>query len=478
MLCVSCQLFGGRPQHVMFFDKDKRPLIVPHELNFRHQDQVERKYTNSLRRFGNVPGVRGEPWFQVSQGGGAPYKAITYSTLSRSMYRAVEEDPANPLIIASIERGLPNCILFDENMPDDCVGWLRDWHNSFHEGSSVSFLELLKLVKDAHADWVAHADASGLKTRSCGSGENSYEARRYKFVTEQHPNKWDSRNHFEATLAVYNYLKDKSVYENVCTILGDITDFTKRGFRGDIALHNMHSITTCMREFDVDKTIPQDDIKLLLQESLKFCVPTGPPISTNKQAGYRSSLSFYFDRHSSDLVAVIKTPMDGSTVYKKAAQSAKKILQPAKPIKPQPRSQKSGAKSRRLEDLAVSGSNKENLVGVVEMDNRQCRQKYWIDDLVGSIAHIFDAMTAANVKVSAENVSKIKSLLYSVSLEFAFAHVVTFKNIKYDKWSSLRDAVQAFVREFAAAATNADASADGNGGDGCPDGTGSARVAG
>ena len=170
-------MLPGADQMLPFYSSDGAELLVDHPLNCRHQTLVVKEYCESVLKNGNVPGVRGAPWAVLSTGNTPPYKLITYRTLSKAVYMAKKVAPENPLVIASIEAGLPNAVLFDCRIPEDVVIWLRDYHNGFHNGASTSFVEVLKAIPQLEADWFVFATKHSLTVRGCGTGDASWTAR-------------------------------------------------------------------------------------------------------------------------------------------------------------------------------------------------------------------------------------------------------------------------------------------------------------
>eukprot|EP00969_Alexandrium_andersonii_P260489 11516635-Alexandrium_andersonii.AAC.1 len=88
--------------------------------------------------------VHGEPWAQEPSDPNAlfPYRLITFKTISESVYQARAFHSDNAYAQATIQAGLPKVTVFNRRMPDKVTPWLRDIHNSFHEGSKYGFMEL------------------------------------------------------------------------------------------------------------------------------------------------------------------------------------------------------------------------------------------------------------------------------------------------------------------------------------------------
>jgi hypothetical protein len=81
---------------------------------------------------------------------------LSFGTLATAVYEAFKKDPENANVKRTILAGLPNAVVFHPRLPDDVIIFLRDLHNKFHEGSSISFVEVLQMVHDADCDWKSH----------------------------------------------------------------------------------------------------------------------------------------------------------------------------------------------------------------------------------------------------------------------------------------------------------------------------------
>ena len=68
-------------------------------------------------------------------------EALSFGTLATAVYKAYEKDPDNANVKRTIAAGLPNAVVFHPRLPKDVIIFLRDHHNKFHEGSSISFAE-------------------------------------------------------------------------------------------------------------------------------------------------------------------------------------------------------------------------------------------------------------------------------------------------------------------------------------------------
>lgn len=106
---------------------------------------------------GVIDGVRGAPWVVMnSDDVQGSYLLLSFGTLATAVYKAFEKDPDNANVKRTIAAGLPNAVVFHPRLPKDVIIFLRDLHNKFHEGSSISFVEVLQMVHDADCDWKSH----------------------------------------------------------------------------------------------------------------------------------------------------------------------------------------------------------------------------------------------------------------------------------------------------------------------------------
>jgi hypothetical protein len=208
------QVNGGSPQTIPWYTASGQQNIAPHPLNLRQQSQVINEYIMKMKQFGCIPGVRGEAWLVAPSAPGEPYLAISWGSLSRAFYAAHLEDPDNVLLQVSAKRGLTGAIVFESGLPDDCVEWLRDWHNQWHSGSGVSFCQTLQLCPKVDAQWSAHADAMGWTWRGGGTdGTSSFEARRWSFVDAEFNGSLKSKNFMESCLRLWGNLRDLNIFE-------------------------------------------------------------------------------------------------------------------------------------------------------------------------------------------------------------------------------------------------------------------------
>lgn len=98
------------------FEQRKR-TVVRHQLNNRQESSVKATYIASVKMRGVCEGVRGEAWLvqpEPNPSIGAqqnPFRALSFGSLSEAFYCALNEEPTNPNLIASLRRGLESRLL-------------------------------------------------------------------------------------------------------------------------------------------------------------------------------------------------------------------------------------------------------------------------------------------------------------------------------------------------------------------------------
>ena len=99
---------------------------------------------------------------------------------------AAKRSPNNPQVKMTLQRGLPNALVFQANMPADVCVFLVRLHNAFHTGSSSSWLELLGDLRNVESRWATHRLEHGIVSRG-GTGAESYERKYWAFISTQFP---------------------------------------------------------------------------------------------------------------------------------------------------------------------------------------------------------------------------------------------------------------------------------------------------
>jgi hypothetical protein len=189
--------YGSGVQDIGFYDDAGNELMIPDETNERHQSAVIRSWAQSVIKWGNIQMVRGAPVAVDSppskpgDTGGAPFRMLTYNSLTRAMYMAAKMSPESPTVQRSLQIGLKSVQRLRHCTPTIVKTWVRDYHNQFHDGSGVSFLETLKSVLEIERAWLAECHSTGVQVRATGSAE-TYEQLCIKYIQAQFPMKVQS----------------------------------------------------------------------------------------------------------------------------------------------------------------------------------------------------------------------------------------------------------------------------------------------
>jgi hypothetical protein len=273
------------------------------------------------------------------------------------------------------------------------------------------------MTPEVAAKFSNYADQQGWTWRGGGTGE-SFESRRWTWVNNTFPKRYEGRTQYETCVRLCNNLKDLGAFDQICDLAGNICDFLRPGFVGTTALTNTLRLTTCLKEFDGE--VPKSDLVLILLEAFKFIVPTGPPDSCDKSKGVRTSVPWVFDRVAGELFDYLKADMGESVVSKKASAKA------------------AGKAKAKAKAAAKKGAG-----AAVAIPPEVFRSKQFLDDLVNSIESVFASCGEAN----GETKLKVKSLLYSLGLEFCWKGEIKFLGTTHSAWSTLRESFRKFTFE-------------------------------
>ena len=143
-------------------------------------------YFKNILKDGVLQSCRGRPHVVAKEGSG--YFMLTTGTLTTSLYRACKSHPDNAQVQASVRDGLKHCKQYDSQTPEDVLDWLIKKHNEYHQGSgNESIVKFVEMVDSIDKAWRMHADEAGISCRE-GRGENTYNKRCWRWITEKYPN--------------------------------------------------------------------------------------------------------------------------------------------------------------------------------------------------------------------------------------------------------------------------------------------------
>ena len=253
-------------------------LMRRHPINNRSQQQVLRQYVASVKEVGNIPGVRGQPWGVLSDGGdGRPYLMLTYGTLSAAVYIAASEDPQNPNVQMSIRNGIPGATLLHPRTPRDVLEWLRDWHNSFHSGSAISFIEILDKIIEVKAEWQVHCMKNGITVNSCGKGgELQYGKAMWTWIEQRFGKQViSSENVYVNGKILIGVLQKHKLYDKFKLLMCDITDFRNPQISNPAVIENMRAAVRVLSKKLSSTFSDMAEFELVLFEIFKMVTPHG-----------------------------------------------------------------------------------------------------------------------------------------------------------------------------------------------------------
>lgn len=140
------------PDQSLPFASRVRNLARHSVFNPRQQEGVKAAYVKSCKARGICESVRGEAWATQptanDDGRMGPYLLISSASLVEAFYTALNEEPGNPNLIATLRHGIQVRILSSRTPPGICK-YLTKLHNRFHGGASTNFLELIGFIPDA-----------------------------------------------------------------------------------------------------------------------------------------------------------------------------------------------------------------------------------------------------------------------------------------------------------------------------------------
>ena len=426
---------GKKNVTIDWFNNDTHePNFKPHPDNERHQTVVVESYIESIARQGVVAGVRGKPFALLFRGGTPPYLLITWGTLSRAFYEAVRRFPDNHLIQTSLQGGLADVTLLSERTPPDVYKWVRDYHNQFHGGSSMTCIQVLTETEEIEANWTAHCITNGVTTRS-GVGENTYSNSLWAWLNQKYPNRYNSMNEYESVKSAVHFLKKVGCFEVVCKMLGDLVDFRNGAINNHNILMNIHTYTVCLDK--IKDSVDEATLVDCVCEGLKFMAPLSNMAVEASKFGRMAP--WILQKFTPAAIKLVLTPVEGSVVYTRKAK-VPKVKKPSPKVPSKAGTGTSEAKAK-LRKVKASDTPPEVLTPTVAVSTEDgdmtSRPKVWLDDVLAAIDSAF-ATAPGGIDIPDKQAKKAQWLSYA--LEFCWAKEVAISSKKHTTWSSLRDA--------------------------------------
>ena len=150
---------------IPYLKPDKSPNVIRHPLNDRSQGATAEALANSVEQQGAIAGVRDHAWAVKGKNAGDCCQMLTWGHLCEGVLLAAARSPDNQYVISTLERGVGNATIFNQNTPEDVLHYLIRMHNTFHHGAGTSFLDLLSDLKGIEVKWVAHRTREKIQSR-------------------------------------------------------------------------------------------------------------------------------------------------------------------------------------------------------------------------------------------------------------------------------------------------------------------------
>ena len=169
------------------------PTFVTHDLNYRRHDLWDQELATSILERGIVPGVSGESWSQYSKDCSMPLRSISWGSRTNVFYIAHKKQPESKIIKKELENGLVTT-RFHDLMPKAVVDFLVSFHNTFHKGAGVSFLDVQADAPALEQEWRSFCKESGQTVRGIGAGR--YEATMMAYIMKAGGDKLDNAEQY------------------------------------------------------------------------------------------------------------------------------------------------------------------------------------------------------------------------------------------------------------------------------------------
>ncbi len=474
---------------INFYDKLDPTSATKHKLLHRHpvnlnrgQDGTLQQYKSGVLKYGVLPHCRGcaiavpRPTSNVdTQHEFQSYWLVGHTTLTESVYMAVDEEPSNEQVVASIEQGLPDPLVLSPRTPKDVLLWIKDEHNRWHVGAGMTVLEYMENSQDASSGWLAELNRMQKKSRDFPTcGKDTYRQTMQDFILAHYDTfkKWQ---HYQDCSSFVNNMKIKKLYDKLVKSLTKQGEFLNVKVNNATVVHNFHKLYNCIMGSEFVSVHVEDHLAMFLMEALSMCFPLRDDPDRYIIADFLGNK-----------VEGFNAPMKGSAVHKSlqrknlvraSSQIGETVADEheatiSKQYKEQ-QTNKSNATKRKAEVAAQDGNQtplqkqariKEEKTNIKKSDKalkglertqaqnaslelvseqmgegETMREKMWLDD---AIACVFGPLT--KVASARQDQAVVQEMVRTI-LVFAFQGKVTFGGSQHLKWSSLRKAVRSEI---------------------------------
>lgn len=402
--------------HTNFPFHSRQVGIVRHQHNQRMHSGIKKAYVKSCCARGICEGVRGEAWLTEPKPDSfghrtGPFQALTYGSLCEAFYSALCQEPENQNLHRTLGRGF-EARVFSHKLPDSIAKYIVKMHNRFHGGASTNFVELVQVVPDVEFQLTKWKSENGVNWSS-----EDYEAKCANWLRSHQDfgetfSEWKL---YESARSAFNlFSKRLENWEDFMAEMCECCDYGNAKLVNSTVLQNMVYCTQAILPQLWDGTT-DEDLKLLVMETLRLCVPL------LEDAGEQN---WIFDSMSKKgLIHRLFTVMVGSVVCTETATSGGANKKRKATNAPGQKRAKAKAKAK----AAPSGVQE---IGIPEESDMKSttvscsagvRQKLWVDDLLGLANHVVSSLKQNNLLQSlpAAEFDHVKRDIVRIGLIFA-----------------------------------------------------------
>ena len=259
---------------IMFEDAEGNWTLTRDDENSERGDaqQVEELVTNILK-WGNCVEQRGVPVARPNRLAGAGHwKLSTCGHLNEAIRTAAQRDRKNPVVAATLRRGLRRVIKLDERTPAYIRRWIAQFANNFNSGLGYTLTELLSDFRVCLAKVQIWAKRAGHARETCGKGEFSYETLCFQQGQKLMKDKLKSKAMWINLRAAVNALDDLDMAGSFTALCKSKAVFKDPRCNLETQAADLHGVTSQLKKIKVG--IPAAEFKTMCITFLGMAIPT------------------------------------------------------------------------------------------------------------------------------------------------------------------------------------------------------------
>ncbi|CAK0793268.1 unnamed protein product, partial [Prorocentrum cordatum] len=443
--------------------------IVKHDCNHRNMRQNVSRYAKSFAKSGLIPGVGGSPWFQWSaddrQERSLPLRAFTWGHRTDAAYLAFVKYSKSEAVQDLLRTGLEDVDEYHERMPDVAIHFLKNEHNEHHNGTGVTFKDMLDQAAAMISEWHDAKDSLGVSSRN-----SDYQKQWYDWITKHDTYKFvhASPQEFTDSKEIWSALKSFDLWGDLEPWLGEVVDFMNPTLVHKNVIAVWKSITY-MLIHHFKNNVPTEWIRLAIKIALAWTAPKAKDDDDDvATAAVDDDAALWILKTSAETEAKIKwllTPVANTKAFAKAQATAHKDAarfgsamkkweeeevrrkekeQEAEeigdPKKRRAALAKIAAKAKARPARPPASTWKETVFHHQKKGERPCSifedHCYRIDD---TLAH------GGGPSLPQAHVSMVKELTLRQFMSFVWLKRTTYRGVDYETFSKLRPELTAIV---------------------------------